>query len=268
MFGGGYWKSVVARAVPLIRTGKAIATPATNLQDGIGEAIFATPDFTTTSASATRTLTSANSRVQVFTGTATGQSLVLPDATTLGLGWWYDVWNLSSAPIAIKDAGGNTLASLRANGRTIIFLRDISTANGTWVLTFTLDNGNAFGTELTYEEANAETSNNSQTTWANKVTLNIPAASALGDYLVNFQFLWRSQNADRNMNVRVQFDGTDIENWSPFTASVNDRSLIAGFIRVPSISGAHTFTLDFRVGNASGTTVYMQKARMFVWRIS
>jgi hypothetical protein len=135
------------------------------------------------------------------------------------------------------------------------------------VFTFTLDNGNAFGTELQFVSADAETSNNSQTTWANKLTLTTPSGLVTGDYLCNFQFQWRSGNANRNINVRVQKDGVDLENWQPFTANLADRQLISGFIPVYAMGGANTFTMDFRVGDASGTTVYMSRARMFVWRI-
>jgi hypothetical protein len=267
--GPSVWTSPTARGTFFSNgVGKALPFSAErNAQQAIQEALLPTPEVTTTALNATKTLTASNRLVHLFLGTATGQSLVFPAATTLAQGWFFDVWNLSSAAIAIKDAGGNVLVNLRANGRTIAYLRDATTSNGIWALTYTLDNGNAFGTELLIATADAETSNNSQTTWANKITLTTPASLALGDYLINFQFQWRAANANRNADVRVQYDAADLENWQPFMNNVSERQLLSGFTRVQNISGAHTFTLDFRVGPASGTTVYMSRARMFAWRI-
>lgn len=264
-----FFKSPIARAIPFWNTlGKSQPINKKNVQQAIEETLIPTPNVVPTTLNGTTTLTAASSLCQQFTGTASGHSLFLPNATTLTDGWIYEIWNFSSTILLIKDAGGNVLTSLRANSHTVVLLRSNATANGTWALTYTLDNGNAFGTELQYVEDNTETNTASQVTWKNKLTLTTPASLNLGDYLLNFQFIWRSANANRNINVRLQKGGSDIENWQPFMSNVTENPLVAGFSRIPAISGSNTMTLDFRVGTASSTTVYMSKARIFLWRIA
>lgn len=216
-------------------------------------------------AASTLQLDSGSQNTWFFTGTTAGQIVRMPDATTVIDGQSYDFWNFSSQTIEIQDSTGTLLATLRANGRTIVIARDVTTAAGVWALTYTLDSGNVFGNVLYYQAADAETSNNS-TTYANKVTLVTPTLP-IGDYLVQYQFNWRAANADRILEFRVQRGGTDIDTGAPFTGSTSDRQLISGFQRQQSISGIQTFTLDFRRG-ASATTVYMFNARLFVWRIA
>lgn len=217
-------------------------------------------------AASTLQLDSGSQNTWFFTGTTAGQIVRMPVATTVIDGQSYDFWNFSTQTIAIQDSTGTLLATLRANGRTIVIARDITTAAGVWALTYTLDNGNVFGTVLYYEDEDAETSNNSATTWANKVTLVTPSLP-VGDYLVQYQFNWRAGNADRILEFRIQRAAADIDGGAPFTGSTSDRQLVSGFKRVQTISGVQTFTLDFRRG-ASSTTVYMYNARLFVWRIA
>lgn len=211
-------------------------------------------------------LTRFDPHTTFFLGSTAGTVFRLADATTFSkMGHQYDVWNFSSVDVAIQDYGGNLLATLKPNGHTLIVLRSIATQNGIWGLTYTIDNGNVFGTQLFYEDDDPETSNNSATTWVNKITLVTPALPS-GDYLVQFQFNWRSANADRQLEFRVQRGGADLDTGLPFTGSKADRQLISGFKRVQTISGVQTFTLDFRRGSRS-TTVYMYNARLFVWRV-
>jgi hypothetical protein len=201
----------------------------------------------------------------IFSGTATGHKLVFPDATTCTIGHNFEIWNLSTQNIDILDNGTNVLTTLKPNARTQIILRDNTTSDGVWVSTYTLDNGNVFGTELYYQEQNAETSNNSDIIWANKITLITPPLP-VGDYLSQFQFNWRADNNSRTMQFRIQRAGIDVDLGEPFTGSVDDRQLISGFRRTLGLSGIQTYTLDFRRG-ANNTTVYMYNARLFIWRV-
>lgn len=216
-------------------------------------------------ANSTKTLVLSDNTMQIFTGTTAGQIVKLPDATTLQLGHMFEVWNLSTQAISIRDNGNNILASINANGRTQIILYANGTTNGSWSLTYSLDNGNVFGTNLYFTSAEAETSTNSTTTFLNKLTLVTPSLP-LGNYLTQFQFIWRAANANRSLDVRVQRGGVNIQAWQPFTSNVADRQLLSGFREQNAISGVQTFTLDFKV-SGTGTTVFMQQARMFVWRI-
>jgi hypothetical protein len=214
----------------------------------------------------TKTLVQTSNTDQIFTGTTAGQIVVLPVATTLNIGHKFEVWNFSSQTISIQDAGSNVQTILNANSRTTVLLRDNSTSNGVWGLTYTLDNGNVFGTQAYYAEALAETSTTSTTTFLNKVTLVTPTLP-LGDYIIYWQFIWRALNANRNLDVRVQRAAANVITWTPFTANVADRQLLSGFRRITAISGVQTFTLDFKV-SGTATTVYMQQANLLAWRIA
>lgn len=217
-------------------------------------------------ANSAKVLVKASNTDQIFTGTTAGQILRFPVATTLQVGHRFEVWNFSTQNIAIQDAGSNLLTTLKPNARTTCVLRDASTSNGVWGLSYGLDNGNVFGTQLYYQEALAETSTNSTTTFLNKVTLTTPSLP-LGDYICQFQFIWRAANASRSLDVRVQRAASNIQAWRPFTANLADRQLLSGFARNVAISGAQTFTLDFKV-SGTATTVYMQQAKLFVWRVA
>lgn len=223
-------------------------------------------NLVTTSASGTTTALVSSYSTYIFSGTATGHKLDLPNATLCTIGHKFELWNLSSQNITVRDFAAATLLTLKPNGRTEIILRDNSASAGVWVSTYTLDNGNVFGTQLYYEDDDTETSNNSATTWVNKITLTTPDLP-LGDYLVQFQFNWRTKNADRILEWRVQQEAVTIDTGAPFSGSTSDRQLISGFKRIQSVSGINDFTLDFRRG-ASSTTVYMYNARLFVWRVA
>lgn len=228
-----------------------------------------TQDITnTTTSTGTLTLPSDSTTVRVFTGTATGQIVRLPDATTLLVGRQFDIWNLSSETITIQDNSGNLLTDLRSNGRTICMLRNNSSAAGTWGLTYTLDNGNVFGTNVIYVADETETSNTSNTTWATKITLNTPSDTPLGIYLLSFQFIWRSSNADREADFRYRLNtSTTLVTWSPSTGRTADRQLLSGFVRITSFSGSNTIDFQFKRNSSASATIFVQQARMFLWRI-
>jgi hypothetical protein len=217
-------------------------------------------------ASSTKTLATNSNEQQIFYGTVAGQILKLPNATLLSSGKLYEVWNFSDQTIQIVDNGSNELAILKANARTTIVLNDNSTSNGIWGLSYPLDSGNVFGSNVEYIEDNSETSTSSTTVWLNKLSLAIVDMPE-GDYLCEFQFIWRAGNANRSLDVRAELNNVTQITWKPFTANVADRQLLRGVFRSVGISGNNTFELDFKVGG-SGTTVYMSEAKMFVWRIA
>lgn len=224
------------------------------------------PETTTTSAS-TRQLTNTSNTVQIFTGTTAGQILALPNATTLTVGMTFDVWNFSTQTISIRNFTGTELAVLKANARTVILLRTNASSAGVWALTYTLDSGNVFGNYLQSVADESETSNNSGTTWVNKLTLTTPSDLPLGDYIFQFQFIWRSSSANREADFRFQLNGSNQVAWSPSTSRIQDRQLLSGFRRLTSLSGVNTITFDFK-WLTSSTTIYVQQARLFIWRVA
>ncbi len=86
---------------------------------------------TTVTAAGTTTLTAASARDQYFTGTTT-QTVVLPDATTLSLGFLFRLHNNSTGAVTVNKNGGATVWILAANSEAMFWATDISTAAGVW----------------------------------------------------------------------------------------------------------------------------------------
>lgn len=68
---------------------------------------------TTATAAGTTTLTNASAYNQFFTGTTT-QTVVLPDVTTLALGWTYHISNNSTGTLTVNSSGGNLISTILA----------------------------------------------------------------------------------------------------------------------------------------------------------
>lgn len=215
----------------------------------------------------TKVIGRSNPHTIVVTGDTAGTVIKLDDATTFTkAGIFFDIWNLSTQPLNITNYADTILATLKPNGRTQILLRDKSTEAGLWGVTYTLDSGNVFGTNILLVTDATETSNNSGTTWANKLTLTTPGDLPLGDYLLNFQFIWRA-SANREADFRFQRDAVNVLTWQPSVSRGQDRPLLSGFIRLDELEPGTDLTFDFKYANSS-TTIFVREARMFIWRIA
>ena len=107
--------------------------------DGSGNLSFATPSAgfsgaTTTSSAVDITLTSASTQVQYVTMTATGKSVILPDATTLATEGSpiYVIYNDGVIPILIKTSSGVAILTAPPSNILELTLLDNSTSDGTW----------------------------------------------------------------------------------------------------------------------------------------
>jgi hypothetical protein len=86
-----------------------------------------------TTASGSVTLTSASVAAQAITTTTYGQTVTLPDATTVAKGGiLYNISNLGAYPLKIVNYVGSTLGFVYSNGPVTVGLADNSTAAGTW----------------------------------------------------------------------------------------------------------------------------------------
>jgi len=85
-----------------------------------------------TTLNGTLTLTISNTTLQFLTGSATGYTVVLPNATTLVLGQHYTIQNTSSQDVNIKDGGGNLLFVLGQSSVAELTLQLNPNAAGTW----------------------------------------------------------------------------------------------------------------------------------------
>jgi hypothetical protein len=93
---------------------------------------FATGLQSIVTAAGTTTLTSASPYQTVFTGTTT-QTLVLPNATTLGVGHTFKFSNNSTGAVTVQTNGGATLWIIAGASTDLdLILLDNSTAAGSW----------------------------------------------------------------------------------------------------------------------------------------
>lgn len=91
----------------------------------------------TTSMTTNVTLTNQSKRLQIFTPTASGRTVTLPDATTLkeAGGPVFVLRNTNSNwPIAIKDSSGANIGWVASDYDSEIYLNSIASATGNWVV--------------------------------------------------------------------------------------------------------------------------------------
>lgn len=82
---------------------------------------------------ATTTLTAASKRIHKLTGTITGQTFVLPAATTLALGWVFEFQNeTTGADLVVQNGGLGVISTIPAGGRGIFTATAIASTAGTW----------------------------------------------------------------------------------------------------------------------------------------
>ena len=86
---------------------------------------------TSTASGGTITLTAASARSQVVTGSSS-TTIVLPNATTLLLGWTFYINNNSSQTISVQANGGGALFTMQAGNYVQIICTGIGSAAGTW----------------------------------------------------------------------------------------------------------------------------------------
>lgn len=93
---------------------------------------------TTVTAAGTTTLTILSKRIQFFTGSTT-QTVVMPDATTLILGWVFFIVNNSSGAVTVNMNGGSLLKTIAAGNAALFTVTAIGTAAGTWFIDYSSD---------------------------------------------------------------------------------------------------------------------------------
>lgn len=107
----------------------------------------------TTTLNGSSSLTASSAKYQKVTGSATGFSVVLPDATTLTIGAVFEIHNHASVSVALKDNGGTVLTTLAANTSVKVVALDISTSNGIFDTQYYLEPAEKAELELAREIA-------------------------------------------------------------------------------------------------------------------
>ena len=151
-------------------TGQTTASAAANALDGY---------LTVVSAAGITTLTNTSARVITVTGTL-GQTIQLPDVTTLALGWTFTIINLSTSPITPQSSGGNNFATIFTGCTArLTCIAVTGTGVASWVIQF-FGNTSRTGTGATvYATQPALVSPSMTTAVANQISGGTVAASTL-----------------------------------------------------------------------------------------
>jgi hypothetical protein len=210
-----------------------------------------------TTTNGTMTLLESHDSMQIYTGSATGYSVILPVATTLFNGRKFEIVNSSSAPLTVKFADGTTLVTLGQTSIGYVTLQDNSTSNGVWIswqtyigtaggiLSYNLISSTAFTTSSTtdvlitgfsttpsagtyavfYSASVFGTTSPQNNTW----TI-YKAGSAVSDSLRTQISSRSNQTMNQSTQSIVQFDGTQTVDVRVSIAAgsltVNQRSLL------------------------------------------
>jgi hypothetical protein len=81
----------------------------------------------------TTSFTAATPAYIQFTGVST-QVVVLPDATTITIGYRFSIYNGSTLPITIEDHGATLLFTQNSTVTTVCICANTSTASGVWIV--------------------------------------------------------------------------------------------------------------------------------------
>lgn len=103
------------------------------LVKALGSSILSLTASVNVLANSTFTATRGTSTVLIFTGSTSGQIFKLPNATTLSPGHQFEIWNMGTVGITVKDDGSNTLFTISQTSVAYFRLRDNSTSNGAWL---------------------------------------------------------------------------------------------------------------------------------------
>lgn len=95
------------------------------------------PQSTASTVSGTLTLTVSSNTFQRITGTATGYSVRLPNATTLQVGQVFQIFNKSSQNVTVRDSTTASLFVLNAFDFSTVRLEANATAAGSWIINIT-----------------------------------------------------------------------------------------------------------------------------------
>lgn len=130
--------------IPIANGGTGGTTANTALTNLLGYQTVATAGGTTT-------LTATSPSVTIFTGSL-GQTVVLPDVSTLQLGMTFTLINNSTTAITPQSSGGNNFTTLTGSGMSARFIVVSTTGTGTasWVQMFDGSTARTGGGQLVY----------------------------------------------------------------------------------------------------------------------
>jgi len=211
----------------------------------------------------TLTLVRADDTLQVITGSATGYSIVLPNATMLTLGRHYKIDNVTTQTIANKDGSGTLLFNLSPSSIAELTLQANATAAGAWiwwqnlvsvangVITYNVVSSTAFATTSTTDV----------------LITGFTVTPAAGTYAVWVNGTWTPQAGPGNVEtVSIYRAGTvitdSVRGISP-VQSLNPALMCTQTIT--QVTGSQT--IDVRVSSSSGQTLTVNSRSLLLIRL-
>lgn len=243
----------------------AIAKDGTGLYSKFGSAatawrsMLALPS-TQATAAATLTMTVASTPMQYFTGTTAGQTVKLPDATTLPLGYQIELYNMSSQSIAVVDSASGALLTLSQTSVAYITLQTNGTAAGGWICWQVFVSSLASGI-LNYQVVASTTFSTSSTT--DVVITSFTVTPQAGTYAVWFNLSTQNTSGSQSNFASLYRGGTQIadsERRTGFGAANTPASLPS--MTVATFNGSQA--ADVRVRTTSATAAVNARTLLLI----
>ena len=249
----------VASSVPFDSTQDAFNS--TDVQAALGE-IRQHPvwdqDAAATTLNGTLTLTTLSKGFQLLTGSATGFTVIMPNALTTFVGQEYMLINQSSQPMTIKDGGGNILLTLAQTSIGFLMLQAQGSSAGTWVYWQTfigvssgVVNYNVISSTTFSSSANADTI-------IPGMTLNPQA----GTYAIWYSSQNNGSGAGQQLNCTLYKGGTAIpDSFRSAASTANGHSFFEGTQTIAQFDGA-TACAVYVNANANSMTINQRSLLM------
>jgi hypothetical protein len=202
-----------------------------------------------TTLNGTLTLTSSDVNLQYLTGTQTGYSVLLPNATTIPIGSFYQVINTTNQVVTIKDGNSGTLYSLSQNSVGYHYLQVGGSVNGTWIYFQILASSTASGIinyNLTSATPFATTSSTDVLITGMSIT---PQA---GTYAIWYSSTNANTTNNSKNNVTLYKGGSSITDSNrTFQTGSSNMTFQLNTLTVTSCNGSQA--IDVRVKTSTGT---------------
>ncbi len=126
-----------------------------------------------------------------------------------------------------------------------------------------------FGSRFQDAESSSE-SENSTTSWSQKLNLAMPSDTPAGRYRIGIFYNWRFESLSHDFEARARVDDTDtvfVHTQEPKDTGTDQEFVASGFAYVDLTAASHTIDIDYR-SSSGGDSAFIKNARIEVWRVS
>lgn len=216
---------------------------------------------TPTTLNGTLTLTVTSGFAHVFTGTATGFKIQLPNATTLTKGWRFDFINQSTQTMTVTYNDTTLFSYVLPQSRVAVLLEDNATTNGSWIRWSTLTGGTASG--ILHYDTSSSTPFTLSTGLADTLITGMSITPAQGEYAIWYQ--GSIEITGNNTVVRTTLYKTNVLVGESLRTI---KSSVSTFFTTHITSGIVTFngtdTLEVRVARDSNTLTVQSRSAIMI----